>query len=263
MQKKPKLMAVLNVTPDSYYTTSSHTDPQKAIEYGNLLIQQGADILDIGGESTRPGSNEVSEDEELARVIPVIQGLNKTVPLSIDTKKPKVAQAALKAGASIINDITGFEDPAMVDLAVSTQVPICVMHMQGTPKTMQINPHYEEGIVEFLMTWFENKINCLVSAGVQESHIILDPGIGFGKTVAHNLEIIHNLARLKTLGFPVLIGLSRKSFMGKILKKSAPELLSATLAMNAFVLINRADIIRVHDVLEHRDVIDVLFSEHT
>jgi dihydropteroate synthase len=255
-----KIMAILNVTPDSFYDKSRYENFQAAIERGLLLQSEGADIIDVGGESSRPGAIPVSEQEELERVLPVIQELkSKTaLPLSIDTTKPRVAAAAVKAGASLINDISGFCDPEMIALAAESNCDICLMHMQGMPKTMQLNPHYEEGIVPHLLRWFEEKIHRLIREGIKEEKIILDPGIGFGKTVADNLQIIHNLPQFKQSGFRVLLGISRKSFLGKILNKTPGELLASTIAVNTVAMMSQVDIIRVHDVKEHRDVIEVL-----
>jgi dihydropteroate synthase len=255
-----KLMGILNVTPDSSYDKGRFFDPKLAIARGIEIYQQGADFLDIGGESTRPGAPSVSEEEELARVIPVLKILKEQIPIpiSIDTMKPKVAEAALQAGASLINDVSGFRDPAMRALAANNQVDICVMHMQGNPKTMQVNPIYMDGIIFSLLKWFDQQIHLLIQAGVKEKQIILDPGIGFGKTVADNVEIIHNIHKIKALGFPVLLGLSRKSFLGKIINKSYPDLLPASLAVNTVAILAQADILRVHDVAEHRDVINLM-----
>lgn len=255
---KPKIMGVVNVTPDSYYQRVEGIQP--AVDYALKLVKEGADLIDIGGESTRPGAPEVDESTEYQRVIPVIQALKDqcAIPISLDTRHVNIAEAGLKAGAHLLNDITGFEDSAMQRLAAQAQVPIIVMHMQGKPHTMQIDPSYPEGVINHLQEWFSKRIEMLLKAGIQSQNIIIDPGIGFGKTVAHNLEIIHNLARLKALGFPVLVGLSRKSFLSKILSKTAPDLLSATLAMNTCALLNGADLIRVHDVAEHRDIVDTL-----
>lgn len=255
---KPLLMGILNVTPDSFHPSSRHPDPEAAIAYGELLRAQGADILDIGGESTRPGAREVEESEELDRVLPVVEGLSSTCTLSIDTCKPRVAEACLQAGAKILNDITGFTHPAMRQLAASTGARACVMHMQGTPQTMQIHPHYPEGVIETLLRWFDVQVNLLIQAGVKQESIILDPGIGFGKTVADNVEILQNLPRLREMGYPILLGASRKSFMSKILGKPTAELLPATIAVNTLALKSGVAIIRVHDVPEHRAVIDLL-----
>ena len=201
--------------------------------------REGADWIDVGGESTRPGAIPVGEDEELRRVIPVIKALKKeiSIPLSIDTMKPYVAEAALDAGVSFINDVSGFRDPAMREVAATSNCPICVMHMHETPTTMQTNPHYPEGIISFLLDWFKERIDLLVSCGVKEQQILLDPGIGFGKTVADNVEIVHNLHKIKGMGFPVLIGLSRKSFLGKIINKSYPDLLPVSLAVNTLAIL--------------------------
>jgi dihydropteroate synthase len=257
---KTKLMGIVNVTPDSFHEGSRAPEIEQAIAKALQLQADGADIVDIGGESTRPGSPSVSEAEELNRVIPIIRELKKvlSIPLSIDTKKPNVARAAVEAGASLINDVTGFTHPAMVQLAKETHLDICVMHMLGTPQTMQKNPHYENGVVPFLNQWFREKTNSLIDQGINPQRIILDPGIGFGKTVAHNLEIIHNLNEFKQLGFRILVGVSRKWFLGQIVKKPTHELLSATLAANTIAILNHVDVIRVHDVKEHRDLIDFI-----
>lgn len=255
-----RLMGILNVTPDSCYDQGRWFDQKTAIQRGIEIEKQGADLLDIGGESTRPGAAPVSISEELARVIPVIKALKEhiSIPISIDTCKPKVAEEALKAGAVLINDITGFQDPNMRQLAAASGNDICVMHMQGNPQTMQIDPFYAEGITAHLLNWFSQRIELLMQAGVKESQLILDPGIGFGKTVAHNLEILHNLHKIKALGFPVLLGLSRKSFLGKILNKSYPDLLPASLAVNTLAILAGVDILRIHDISEHRDIVMVM-----
>lgn len=255
-----KLMGILNVTPDSFFDQGSFFDSSKAIARGEQIIQEGADILDIGGESSRPGSTSISEAEELRRIIPVIQSLRKmtNIPISVDTVKPRVAAAAIEAGATMINDISGARHPEMRKIAASCGVPICLMHMQGTPATMQISPVYPEGIISHLIHWFEEKIDLLIEAGVKKNNIILDPGIGFGKTVAHNLQIIHNLPQLKALGFPLLLGVSRKSFMSKIVNRPAVDLLPTTVAVNVIAIQNHVDIIRVHDIEAHRLVIDFL-----
>jgi dihydropteroate synthase len=256
---KTKLMGILNVTPDSFYDQGRWFDFSLAVQHGIQLMQHGADLIDIGGESTRPGAPPVSEQEELQRVIPVIRALREhvSVPLSIDTMKPKVAEAALLAGATFINDVSGFRNPHMQSLAASSGVKICVMHMHETPLTMQNQPSYPQGIILFLLDWFQKKINELCKAGIQPHQIILDPGIGFGKTIADNLEILHNLQKIKALGFPILLGISRKSFMGKLLQHPPSGLLPATLTINMLV-IKDVDILRVHDVGEHRDLLHIL-----
>lgn len=257
---KTKLMGILNVTPDSFSDQGRWFDGEAAFKRGIEIYQQGADILDIGGESTRPGAHPVSEEDELKRVIPVIKRLKIEIPIpiSIDTMKPKVAEAALAEGASFINDVSGFRDPAMRKLAAKSQAKLILMHMHENPKTMQQNPSYPKGVISFLLDWFPLQIELLLELGVQKENIILDPGIGFGKTVADNIEIVQNLPELKNLGFPLLIGLSRKSFLGKILNKPCTDLLAATLTGNMLAIQGGADIIRVHDIPEHRDLIDLI-----
>lgn len=257
-------MSVLNVTPDSYFEPSQNPEFTSAVETGLRHASQGADIIDIGGESSRPQTIykgktvKIDAEEEMRRVIPVIKDLTRqiSVPLSIDTVKPEVADAAVKAGAAIINDIEGFRNPKMCEVAAFHDVDICIMHMQGTPQTMQINPSYPQGVIKEILEWFHQQIDLLHSYGIKNERIILDPGIGFGKTVAHNLEIIHNLPQIRALGFPVLIGASRKQFMREILKKPTEQLLPSTIAVNTIALMNGVDVIRVHDVVEHRDLID-------
>lgn len=257
---KTLIMGIINTTPDSYYETSRALTTEKAIETALRMESEGASIIDIGGESTRPYAKAVSEQEELDRVIPVIKTLQGqlTIPISIDTIKPTVARAAIKAGASLLNDVSGFRTPDMVEVAKEFDGDICVMHMQGEPQTMQDSPYYEEGIVTHLMNWFEKKANFLVKEGIHPSRIILDPGIGFGKTVADNLKILHNLPKFRRLGFRLLLGISRKSFMKKILNKPFEELLPSTLAINGLAIMAGVDILRVHDVKEHVDVVKVL-----
>jgi dihydropteroate synthase len=260
--KKKQLVGILNCTPDSYFEKGRFTDPDVAIEYGLRLFSKGADIVDIGGESTRPGSNvAVSEEEEMKRVIPVIQGIRKksTKTLSIDTFKPKVAKAALDAGANWINDITGFENPEMQKLAREAKATCCVMHMYGAPHT-NAAPYYERGVIEEIKTFFQNRIELLLKAGIEPTQLILDPGIGggaFGKTPHESLQILKHLSSFTHFGYPILIGLSRKSFLQKILQKPPSELLSTTLCLNTMALLEGATYIRVHDVAAHRDILTV------
>lgn len=258
--QKTKLMGILNVTPDSCFCQGRHFESTRAIQHGIDIATNGADWIDIGGESTQPGALGVNEAEELRRVIPVIQELKQkvSIPLSIDTMKARVAEKALEAGVLMINDVSGFEDEGMRRVAVNAQSLICVMHMQGTPQTMQIHPFYPKGIIPTLIDWFQRRTDLLIKEGMDPKQIIIDPGIGFGKTIADNLEIVENLPKIKDLGFPVLIGLSRKSFLGKILNKPYPELLPATLGINALAIQLGADYVRVHDVKEHRDIIDII-----
>ena len=255
-------MGILNATPDSFFDKGAFFSLEKGIERA-LAIAPYADILDIGGESARPGAVRISEEEELRRVLPLIEALipQLSIPISIDTYKPAVARAALEKGARLINDITGFADPAMQELAATCEADLCLMHMQKTPATMQQSPHYPEGIIEHLLSFFEERLASLVQRGVRVERIILDPGIGFGKALQHNVEIFNAIPRLKScFGLRVLIGASRKSCVQQILNKPTSETLAGTLALHAYCLFNGADMIRAHDVQEHRDLLNVLCS---
>lgn len=262
--KKKQLVGIINCTPDSYFEGGRFTDPERAIEYGLQLIEEGADILDIGGESTRPGSHPLSEDEEIRRVLPVIQGIRKRteLPISIDTFKPSVARRALDAGANLINDITGLIHPEMQQLACEKKVPCCIMHMHSAPHTHPLYPiDYPQGVVEEIRLFFQRRLSLLLQVGIDPSQIILDPGIGggaFGKTPEQSLHILKNIKQFTSLGYPILIGLSRKSFLQKILQKHPSELLSTTVALNTMALLEGAAYIRVHDVAAHRDILTVL-----
>lgn len=253
-------MGILNVTPDSFSDGGNYSSLDAAVKRAIQMESEGADIIDIGGESTRPGSDPVSEAEELARVIPVINALNACLScdISIDTMKPIVADAAVRAGANYINDVSGFCSPEMREIAATHPVKIVVMHMLGNPKTMQQDPYYANGVIDHMQKFFNTRLKELLKSGIKESQIILDPGIGFGKTVDDNLKIIQNLQKLKEIGFPLLIGLSRKSFIGKILGIETNDRLPATIAMNTICLLEKIDYIRVHDVKEHRMVIDII-----
>lgn len=254
---KTQLVGILNVTPDSFYDKGAYSATEHAIKRGIQIADEGADWIDIGGESTRPNATYVPVEEEHSRVIPVIQTLVQQVaiPIAIDTMKVEVAQAAIAAGASMINDVTGFSQPSMRELAAQTGVKICVMHMKGTPQTMQVSPHYENGVVEELVHWFDARIQELIQAGVKENQIILDPGIGFGKTAEDNFQILQNLSKLKIFGLPLYLGVSRKSCLGKLVGKPSADLLAATLATNLLGIMEGVEFIRVHDVKEHRDML--------
>ncbi len=253
LSKKTHIMGILNITPDSFSDGGMHFDKSSAIEHALRMINDGADILDIGGESTRPGSEPVSLDEELRRTIPVIEALAKniSIPISIDTCKSEVALQALEAGASIVNDISGMRfDPEMPKVVSRFKAPVVIMHIKGAPKNMQNNPTYEALIPE-IMDYFRISIRLAVKFGIPENMIILDPGIGFGKTLEHNLEIINNLDQFSILKKPILIGPSRKAFLGKILGGLPPqERLEGTAASTAISIIKGAHIVRVHDVKE-------------
>lgn len=255
-----QLMGILNITPDSFFDGGKHIHINNAIESGKKFEKIGVDIIDIGGESSRPFATPVSLDEELDRVIPVIEALKSEVKtlLSIDTYKPEVAKKAVEKGASMINDITGFTNPLMQQVAKETGAKIVIMHMLDTPQTMQKKPFYPNGVVEDLLTFFKKQIDTLLKLGIELNQMILDPGIGFGKTVQDNITLISSIHRFKELGVPIMIGASRKSFLGKILNKSTSDLLPATIAINTIALLGGASYIRVHDVQEHRDLIDLV-----
>lgn len=258
--KRTYIMGVLNVTPDSFYDGGRYYSLDSAIRRGIELYEEGADILDIGGESTRPGSLPVPEEEELRRVIPVIQELSKRlpIPISVDTYKAKVAEEAINVGATIVNDISGLRfDPKMPEVIAKYQVPVIVMHIKGTPRDMQTCPTYEYLIPE-IIEYLRQSIIIAKQAGVKEELIIIDPGIGFGKLPEHNLEIINRLSVLVEFGKPILIGVSRKSFIGKILNDAPPEKrLEGTMAAVAISIINGANIVRVHDVAPILNVVKV------
>jgi dihydropteroate synthase len=250
---KTHVMGVLNVTPDSFTDGGTFFRKDSAIGHALSMIEDGADIIDIGGESTRPGSDPVSCEEETRRTIPVIEEIAKRVhvPLSIDTYKASVAQRALDAGASMVNDISGLRfDPAMGSVVARNSVPVVIMHIKGTPKSMQLNPSYEALIPE-IIDYLRGSIQRAVDAGISEDMIVIDPGIGFGKTFEHNLRILNNLGEFALLGKPLLVGPSRKAFLGKILGDApASERLEGTAAAVAISIMNGAHIVRVHDVKE-------------
>jgi len=258
--KKTYTMGILNVTPDSFADGGLYFDESAAIKRAHQIVEEGADIIDIGGESTRPGSEPITIEEELRRTIPVIEAIaNKIkVPISIDTYKSEVAKRALDAGASLVNDISGLRfDPKVAEVASEYKVPIVIMHIKGTPKDMQENPVYEALIPE-VMDYLRVGITIATRAGISKDKIIIDPGIGFGKTSDHNLEIINNLREFTLLEKPILIGTSRKAFIGKILgDATVTERLEGTAAAVAISIMNGANIIRVHDIKEMVSVVKV------
>jgi len=253
-RERVQVMGVLNLTPDSFYDGGRYVTPQVAVERALAMVEEGADIIDIGGESSRPGARPVPPAEELERVIPVIEGIRKRsdILLSIDTTKGAVAAEAIEAGVSIVNDISALRfDPEMADVIADRGVFIVLMHMLGTPETMQNDPSYDDPVEE-IKAFFAERIETAVSAGIPTEKIIIDPGIGFGKRLSDNLTLLRNLASFNDLGAPILVGLSRKSFLGEILDLPAEERLEGTIAANAIAVLNGADIIRVHDVKEGR-----------
>ena len=259
----PGLMGILNVTPDSFSDGGKYMEPLRAIERGVQMVKEGADIIDVGGESTRPGAQAVSAGEQIDRVRPVIQGLKKILPnhiiISIDTRLAEVAEAAIEAGAAMINDISaGRDDTGILDLAAKQDLPLVLMHMQGTPLNMQENPVYTD-VVHEIREFLEERILVAKSAGVIDNNIIIDPGLGFGKTFEHNLEIIRRLPELVDTGYPVLLGASRKRFLQEICQSSEfRELSGATCAVTAFGLNAGVSLFRVHDVLVNRQVLDAI-----
>jgi dihydropteroate synthase len=248
--RKTLVMGVLNVTPDSFSDGGHFLSPDRAFEHAEAMAAEGADLIDIGGESSRPGSEPIPAEEELRRVLPVIERVAQhlNLPVSIDTYKSEVARAALAAGAKIINDITALRhDPKMAEVAGSGRVPVILMHMQGTPKTMQINPAYNS-VIDDISLFFRERINAVRDAGIQDDQILLDPGIGFGKTTEQNLEILRSLHRFRDLRRPLLVGPSRKSFIGQVLGLPINERLEGTSAAVAAAVLGGASIVRVHDV---------------
>ncbi len=252
MTRRTVVMGIVNVTPDSFSDGGKYFDPSRAVAHGEQMARDGADIVDIGGESTRPGARPVSADEEISRVLPVIRGLRAKIslPISIDTTKSEVARAALDEGADVVNDISalGF-DPAMAPLVAREKAPIVLMHMQGTPRIMQQNPFYEN-VVEEVKEFLRRRVQFALAAGVEADKIIVDPGIGFGKNIEHNLALLRGLGALADLGRPILVGTSRKTFIGKLLDAAPEERLEGSLAAAVAAALAGANIVRVHDVKE-------------
>jgi dihydropteroate synthase len=252
MTRRTVVMGIVNVTPDSFSDGGKYFDPSRAVAHGEQMARDGADIVDIGGESTRPGARPISADEEISRVLPVIRGLRAKIslPISIDTTKSEVARAALDEGADVVNDISalGF-DPAMAPLVAREKAPIVLMHMQGTPRTMQQNPFYEN-VVEEVKEFLRRRVQFALAAGVEADKIIVDPGIGFGKNIEHNLALLRGLGALADLGRPILVGTSRKTFIGKLLDAAPEERLEGSLAAAVAAALAGANIVRVHDVKE-------------
>lgn len=254
---RPLLMGILNVTPDSFYDGGAYLDPHAAVDHAIRLVEEGADIIDIGAESTRPGSIPIGSEEECRRLIPVVSEVAKSVsvPISVDTSRGVVAREALAAGAVIVNDVTALRgDSTMVDLVIETGAGLILMHMQGTPKTMQQAPSYQD-VVNEIAGFLAERAEYAEKCGVKKSQIILDPGIGFGKVLVHNLDLIARLGVFANLGFPLLVGVSRKGFIGQLTGQPVEARLMGTAAAVALAVEHGANIIRVHDVAAMRDVI--------
>jgi dihydropteroate synthase len=251
-------MGIVNVTPDSFSDGGLYLDAAAAIAHGRELAAEGADVLDVGGESTRPGAAAVTAAAELARTEPVVRALAESgLEVSIDTAKAAVAEAALDAGAQVVNDVTAFTgDPELADLCADRSCGVVLMHMQGTPRTMQENPSYDD-VVDDVKAFLAGRIELAVERGVAEERIWIDPGIGFGKTLEHNLELLRRLGELRDLGRPVLIGTSRKSFLGKLTGRDVADRLGGTIASNVLALAAGADVFRVHEVGAVREALVV------
>ncbi|MBD2809839.1 dihydropteroate synthase [Xenorhabdus sp. Vera] len=247
----PQVMGILNVTPDSFSDGGTHDTFDMALEHAAKMIEEGATIIDVGGESTRPGADEVSEQEELDRVIPVIEALTERfdVWISVDTSKAVVMRESARAGVHIINDIRALQEPGALDAAVQTGLPVCLMHMQGQPRTMQTEPHYED-VVSEVKSFLRRQIELCVAAGIAENNLILDPGFGFGKNLSHNYQLLAHLQELHHLGLPILAGMSRKSMIGQLLHVSPEERVTGSVACAVIAAMKGAQIIRVHDVKE-------------
>ena len=260
MKKPALIMGVLNVTPDSFSDGGQFTQKEIAIHRAIEMVNQGADIIDIGGESTRPGASEVSLEEELLRTIPIIESLRQKIKqkISIDTSKPEVMKAAIEAGASLVNDVNALQNPGALENVCNTQVDVCLMHMQGKPRTMQENPKYNN-VIDDIKGFFDQRILACKEYGIEESRIILDPGFGFGKTLEHNLEIMNRFSEFRSFGLRLLSGLSRKSMIGAMLNNAeVSDRVIGSVTAAIITVQNGADIIRVHDVSETQDALDIL-----
>jgi dihydropteroate synthase len=256
--RRPLIMGIVNVTPDSFSDGGQFIDPARAIEHAARLVEEGADILDIGGESTRPGAQPVPVEEELARVLPVLRAARElAVPVSVDTLKPEVMQAVLAEGASMINDVNALRAPGALDAVRASGCGVCLMHMQGEPRTMQTAPHYDDVVAE-VKAFLAQRIDACAAAGIARERLVIDPGFGFGKSGQHNLALLRGLGALRELGVAVLAGLSRKSTLGTITGRGSEDRLAASLAAALLAVERGAAIVRVHDVAATRDALLVL-----
>lgn len=255
----PRIMGILNVTPDSFSDGGQHNELQSAVERARRMVDQGADFIDVGGESTRPGAKDVAEQEELDRVIPVVEALSQHVDavVSVDTSKASVMREAVNAGASLINDVRALQEPGALDVASQLKVPVCLMHMQGQPRSMQQAPAYTD-VVSDVRQFLLNRVKACHDAGIKEEHIILDPGFGFGKQLAHNYQLLKHLPRISALGYPVLVGMSRKSMIGQLLHRDVDKRLAGSVAVATIAAHLGANIIRVHDVEETADAVNIV-----
>ncbi len=255
----PKVMGIVNVTPDSFSDGGKYVSTNQAVEHALKLIEEGADILDIGGESTRPNATPVGLDEELKRVIPVIEALVKRtqVPLSIDTYKPQVMQAAIQAGIHIVNDVRALQEEHALQIVAKSNVGVCLMHMQGTPQTMQVDPQYDDVVIQ-VSQFLNARLDACIQAGIAKNRILLDPGFGFGKRTVHNIALLKSLNSIQLLGQPLLVGLSRKSVLGAITGLDVDTRLHASIAASVIAAMKGANIVRVHDVKATADALKVV-----
>lgn len=258
--KKPLIMGIVNITEDSFSDGGAFLSPKKACAHALTLIEQGADIIDIGGESSRPGAHKIPVETELNRVIPVIKYIraHSDVCISVDTYKPEVMFEAVKAGANIINDIYALQFPGALDAAKELEVTVCLMHMQGEPHTMQLNPQYPQGLMTQLQAFFQERIEACDKAGINKNKLILDPGIGFGKRLEDNLRILRCLEEFHSFNIPLLIGVSRKSMIGAILNKAVDERLIGGIALAVYATMQGVGIIRTHDVDETNQAVNLI-----
>ena len=255
-------MGVVNITPDSFSDGGRYLDPAAAIAHARRLMEEGADLIDLGAESSRPGAAAtVSEEEELQRLLPVLRDL-RDLPLSVDTVKPEVMRVALAEGAAMINDINALQAPGALAAVAASEAAVCLMHMQGSPGTMQQHPAYADVVAE-VKAFLQERVDSVCAAGIARERIVVDPGFGFGKTLDHNLELLRQLRRFAELGVPVLAGWSRKSSLGQITGRPAGERLAASIAAALIAAQNRAAILRVHDVAQTRDALAVLAAVET
>ena len=255
---RPHVMGIVNVTPDSFSDGGKYESTEKAVEHALQLVAEGADILDIGGESTRPGATPVSLEDELSRVVPVIEALSKVagVPLSIDTYKPEVMSAAIAAGADIINDVRALQEPGALEIVSRSNAGVCLMHMQGLPQNMQDDPHYEDVVAE-VRVFLADRLTAVQAAGIASERIVLDPGFGFGKRTVHNVALLRALQDIAELGRPLLVGLSRKSVLGQMTGGDVYVRLHASIAASVISVLKGARIVRVHDVKATADALKV------
>lgn len=256
---RPHVMGIVNVTPDSFSDGGKHNSLEQAVEHALRLVEEGADILDIGGESTRPGAAPVALQQELDRVLPVIERLRPVagVPLSIDTYKPEVMRAAIEVGADIVNDVFALRQPGALEAIAASRAGVCLMHMQGTPQTMQLDPQYDNVVVE-VTDFLEERLRSAVAAGIDAERIVLDPGFGFGKRTVHNVTLLQQLSDLSVLGRPLLVGLSRKSVLGSLTGGDVDARLHASIAASVISAMKGAKILRVHDVKATADALKIV-----